>query len=130
MSDLEDTLRRFVEEQTPHNRYLGLRLASVRPGEAVCEVPSSAALVGDPRVGTMHGGVITALMDVTSGAAVCMRLGQLQGIATLELRIDSLRPASPGQSLSARAHCYHVAGSTAFVRALAYDEDKANPIAS
>jgi acyl-coenzyme A thioesterase PaaI-like protein len=121
MSDLLDTLRSFVEERTPYNRHLGLRLTAVGPGEATCELPLT------------HAGAITALMDVTSGAAVCMKLGRLQGIATFELRIDSLRPASVGgvgRSLRARAHCYHLAGSTAFVRALAYDEDRETAVAS
>jgi uncharacterized protein (TIGR00369 family) len=130
ISDLEQTLRTFVDEQTPHNRYLGLRLSSVGPGEATCALPYSAALVGDSDAATLHGGVITALMDVASGAAVCMELGRLRSMATLEMRIDSLRPPTSGQSLSARAHCYRVAGSTAFVRALAYDEDTSGPVAA
>jgi uncharacterized protein (TIGR00369 family) len=130
MSDLEQTLRAFVDERTPHNRYLSLRLTSVGPGEATCAVPYSAKLAGDPDSGTVHGGVITALIDVASGAAVCMELGRLRGIATLGMRIDSLRPPTPGQSLSARARCYRIAGSTAFVRALAYDEDPSSPVAA
>jgi uncharacterized protein (TIGR00369 family) len=130
MSDLEQTLRDFVDERTPHNRYLGLRLASVGPGEATCALPYSAKLAGQPDGGPLHGAAVTALVDVASGAAVCMELGRLRRIATLEMRIDSLRPPSPGQSLSARAHCYRIAGAIAFVRALAYDEDPDSPVAS
>jgi acyl-coenzyme A thioesterase PaaI-like protein len=118
MADLLDTLRLFVEERTPYNRHLGLRLTAVGPGEATCELPLT------------HAGAMTALMDVTSGAAVCMQLGRLRGIATFELRIDALRPVSVGRSLRAHAHCYHLAGSTAFVRALAYDEETATPVAA
>ena len=130
MSKLVETLRAFVEESTPHNRYLGVHLASVGPGQATCKLPYSQALAGDPETATMHGGVVLALLDVASGAAVCMRLGKLQPMATLELRVDSLRPATPGRPLSARADCHHIEGSTAFVRALAYDGDPNDPVAS
>jgi uncharacterized protein (TIGR00369 family) len=130
MSDLEMALRTFVDERTPHNRRLGLRLASVGPGEATCRLPYSAELAGDPNTGALFGGVTTALIDVASGAAVCMQLGRLRPMATLEMRIDSLRPPTPGHSLSARAHCYGIVGSTAFVRSLVYDENPASPVAS
>jgi uncharacterized protein (TIGR00369 family) len=130
MSGLEETLRSLVEDRTPHNKYLGIRLESVGPGEATCMVPPATALVGDLNAATTHGGVTAALIDVASGAAVCMALGRAQRIATLELRIDSLRSAIATHCLRARAECYKVVGMTAFVRAFAYHEDPTDPVAS
>ena len=125
-----DILRSLIEERTPHNCALGLRLVDTTPRAATCTLPYSGALVGDEETGAIHAGAISTLMDVTSGAAVLMRLQRVQGIATLDLRIDYLRPAGSGRPLTATAECYKVVGSMAFVRAVAHDGDAVDPVAA
>ena len=51
-------------------------------------------------------------------------------IATLDLRIDYLKPATPNQPVRTRAHCYKVTRSVAFTRAVAFHDDPDDPIAS
>ena len=51
-------------------------------------------------------------------------------IATLDLRIDYVRPALPHQEVICDAHCYKVTRHVAFVRATAHHGDNASPIAT
>jgi acyl-coenzyme A thioesterase PaaI-like protein len=49
--------------------------------------------------------------------------------ATLDLRVDYLRPAEPGKTVIGRGECYKVTKSIAFVRGEAHDGDPARPLA-
>jgi uncharacterized protein (TIGR00369 family) len=93
-------------------------------------LPYRADLVGNPDTGVLHGGVITALLDACSGAAVFAALPRLVPIATLDLRIDYLRPAQAGCAVQAHATCYKLTRNVAFTRAVAYHEDPDDPIAA
>ncbi len=117
-------------ENVPHGKALGITIEDL--GDDWCRfvMPYDLRFVGNPETGVLHGGVITALLDGCSGIAVFARLAQLQPIATLDLRIDYLRPAEPGKAVRAHAHCYHMTRNVAFTRAVAYHEQEADPIAS
>jgi uncharacterized protein (TIGR00369 family) len=95
----------------------------------VHELPYDAKLVGNPDSGTLHGGAITALLDGSSGVAVFNALAELVPIATLDLRIDYLKPAEPGKSVISKATCYQVTRNVAFTRAVAYQDDPEDVIA-
>ncbi|HUJ57426.1 MAG TPA: hotdog fold thioesterase [Kofleriaceae bacterium] len=119
----------FVQA-VPHNRALGMRVVSLTRANAVFELPYDPKLVGNVDTGVLHGGAITALLDACSGAAVFAALVEMTSIATLDLRIDYLRPAEPGRDVVAHATCYRLARNVAFTRALAYHDDEHDPIAS
>ena len=51
-----------------------------------------AELVGNPETGVVHGGVITTLLDSVCGLAVFSSFTQMRPVATLDLRIDYLKP--------------------------------------
>jgi uncharacterized protein (TIGR00369 family) len=120
----------FVQH-VPHNRALGLRFLSCQAGgEVVVELPYRPELIGNPDTGVIHGGAITALLDATCGAAVFVKLAAFAPIATLDLRIDYLKPARAGAAVRAKAVCYKTTHNVAFARAIAYGDDEADPIAS
>jgi uncharacterized protein (TIGR00369 family) len=106
----------------PHARALDMRVDEVLSGHAELSLPYNPQLVGDPQTGVLHGGVVTALLDTAMGTAVVSHPQSTGGTATIDLRIDYMRPATPGQRLRAEAECYRVTRSVAFVRATAYDE--------
>lgn len=113
----------------PHNRALGLRVVGYAEGTAIIELPYHEQLVGNPETGVLHGGAITTLMDATCGASVFIKRRRPGRVATLDLRIDYLRPATPGQKVIAKAECYKVTRSVAFTRGIAHHGDEADPIA-
>ena len=113
----------------PHAQALGMELERVDGGTAVISMPYADKLVGDPQTGVVHGGAVSALMDTCCGAAVMSHPRNLSHTATIDLRIEYLRPATPGQTITTTATCYHVTRSVAFVRATAVDEDAENPVA-
>lgn len=121
--------RQFIES-IPHSRALGMRLTEIGDGHAVIVMPYDARLVGDPRTGVIHGGAVSSLMDTCGGAAVMSHPSNPGGTATMDLRIDYMRAATPGQALTARAEVYHITRTVGFVRAVATDEDESRPVAT
>jgi len=114
----------------PHSGELGMRLISQEPDVAVMMIPYDPRLIGDPETGVMHGGAITALLDTCCGAAVMMSRKKPTSTATLDLRINYMRPATPKRAVFAHAHCYRATRTVGFVRAVAFHENKDDPIAT
>lgn len=122
-------------DHAPHSRALGIKTHDAGRDRTLLSVEWREDLVGEPDSGIIAGGVITALLDHACGHAVQVALsgdGDLQRtpIATLDLRIDYMRPAEPRKEIFASAHCYRITRSIAFVRAVAYDREESDPVAT
>jgi uncharacterized protein (TIGR00369 family) len=128
--ELRERINRQFEEGVPHNRALGMELLELGEGGARNRLPWAPHLVGDPETGVIHGGVITSLLDACCGAAVFQALGEPQPIATLDLRIDYMKPATPKVDVHGVARVTKVTRNVAFVRATAYQETEDNAVAT
>ena len=120
----------MIREFVPHNRSLGLEVVRVRDREVWVRLPYRPELIGNPETGVLHGGAISSMMDAASGLAVMTRLGRSGFIATLDLRIDYLKPARAERDVIAHATCFKVTKHVCFVRGVAYVDDESDPIAS
>lgn len=125
-----DTARDFMMVRVPHSRALGQRLTACAEGHASGEQPYDLRLVGNPETGEIAGGVVTTLLDSVCGMAVLSKLRVLQRIATVDLRVDYLRPTQAERTLYCVADCFRVTHHIAFVRATVHDGAPDNPLAT
>ena len=123
-----ETVKRFFMD-LPFSKFLGLNLDRLGGGRAKMSMPYQKKLIGDPKTGVIHGGVVTTLLDSCCGAAVMAAGSPKFPTATIDLRIDYMRPATPSQRIKAIATCYNLTKSVAFVRAVALDHNEEKPVA-
>lgn len=129
MADKTQLARQFIEA-IPHSAALGMELTEIGEGRAVILMPYDTKLIGDPETGVIHGGAVSALMDTCCGAAVMSHPSAPSSTATIDLRIDYMRGATPGQTIRTTATCHHVTRNVAFVRAVATDDATDTPVAT
>ena len=125
---LEDLNRKFVS-RTPHMREIGARITAVAPSRGSMTLPARPEWVGDPLRGQLHPGALTVLADSACGLAVGAALKERAPYATLDLRMDYLRPAGPELDVHCDAHCFRLTRNVAFVRGEVYQADREQPIA-
>lgn len=127
----DDSLQRVraMIQFTPQARALGMEMVRIEPARVWGRVPYREELIGDPETGVIAGGVITTFLDTLCGTAAVAAMEQPTTVATIDLRIDYMRGATPERDVLAEAHCYKLGRSIAFVRAVAYEDTPDNPIA-
>src|SRR3954470_16297922 len=126
----EDLAEAIKGRRSDYGQISGLQLDRFAPREAWSGRPYRPVFVGDTETGVLHGGVVTAMLDESCGMAVQLALDGTSAIATLDLRIDYQKPATPGLEIRAHAVCYRVTRSIAFVRATAYQDSEDDPVAT
>ena len=113
-----------------HGGAIGIAYRDHGDDWAELELPYDERLVGVSASGVIASGPIVSLMDMATSIAIWIRLGTFRHQATLDLRVDYLRPARPGSTIVGRGVCYATTRSVAFVRGQAHDGDAQDPIAN
>ena len=139
MSDIEDTItdgERFdpaqffeLARKVGHGSALGMEFQDSGENWTELCLPWREELVGVPDSGILASGAIVSLIDTASGTAVWAALGKFIPLATIDMRIDYLRPAFKGESVFARCECTKLTSRIAFTRGTAHVGDPAKPIA-
>lgn len=98
-------IRESFVERMPFNRILGLDVISLHHERAECRFAMRPELVGNYVRNILHGGVTSAVLDVTGGLVAFLGvqrkmrgqsveeiLERFARIGTIDLRVDYLRP--------------------------------------
>ena len=102
MKALQPLMRKVMEELIAFNKHLGLKVESFDREAPRLRFDMRPELIGNPSTKILHGGVISATLDVTGGLAIMMKLlhgapqnmgpGDFPNMGTIDLRVDYLRP--------------------------------------
>jgi uncharacterized protein (TIGR00369 family) len=100
MKVLQPLMRKVMEDLIAFNKHIGLKVESFEQAAPKLRFDMRPELVGNPTRQILHGGVISAALDVVGGLAIMLSLaGEMDGtpetfpnIGTIDLRVDYLRP--------------------------------------
>jgi uncharacterized protein (TIGR00369 family) len=121
---IEAVIHRMFEDIIPFNRVIGLKIDSLDPKAPRLRFDMRPELVGNPVRQILHGGVISATLDVVGGLAIALAsiaekgaaatARQFPNIGTIDLRVDYLRPGR-GQYFVATGRVVRLGGRVAVV---------------
>ncbi len=121
---IETQIGRAFEQMIPFNRVLGLKVDSLDPKAPRLRFDMRPELVGNPVRQILHGGVISATLDVVGGLAIALAslaekddataVRNFPNIGTIDLRIDYLRPGR-GKYFIATGRVVRLGGRVAVV---------------
>ena len=128
-AELQEAVRGFFE-RIPFNQSLGIQIGELAVDKVSMHLPMKPELIGNFVQGILHGGVISALLDVTGGAMALIGAferhqhlsAKLSKLGTIDLRIDYLRPGR-GQHFTAQAVLLRSGNKVAVVRSELHADD-------
>ena len=97
---LQLLMRKVMEEHIAFNKHLGLKVESFDSAAPKLRFDMRPELVGNPTRQILHGGVISATLDVAGGFAIMLSIARdsavtpssFPNMGTIDLRVDYLRP--------------------------------------
>lgn len=100
MRALQPLMRKVMEEMIAFNKLLGLRVESFDREAPKLRFDMRPELIGNPSTKILHGGVISATLDVAGGFVIMLGLAHemdsvptsFPKMGTIDLRVDYLRP--------------------------------------
>ena len=130
-----DRLRRLYQERLPFNRVLGITVTSVTSDGGTMAFSTRKDLIGNIFHRTLHGGVISSVLDavggLTASASLVVRAAGLSEekvkamfaqVGTIDLRVDYLRPGR-GERFTASGRIMRSGRKVAVVRMEMHNQD-------
>lgn len=129
-NDALQIIRERFHEIVPHSKEIGMTIDETGDGWAIMSLPYQPFMLGDQERGLIHSSVVTSLVDTCSGLSVFCALPEYQNIATLDLRLDFMRPAVSEKTIYCRAECHRLTHQIGFSHAIVYQDSPDNPLAT
>ena len=130
------TVRTIFEDKIPFNNILGLQIESLDFDSASLRFDMSDQLVGNFYKGSLHGGVVSATLDVTGGLVAFLgvikkmrgkptqqTMERFSRMATIDLRVDYLRPGL-GEHFLATGYILRIGNRVAVTRMELHNDEK------
>lgn len=94
--------------------HMALDIQKVSAEGVLVRMPFNPDFCVDSDQTLLHGGILTALLDSVFGLANFIAIEGVSTMATLDLRVDYLRPAHSRRDILVRARCYRQTRHIAF----------------
>ncbi len=130
-------IREMFEEKPPFHKILGVKIRSISFDRVQLFLKMREEFIGNYIQGSLHGGVISSLIDITGGLAAFMGLqGKLSGealekrlarigkLGTIDLRVDYLRPGR-GKEFVSTGYNLRTGNKVSVIRIELHDESNA-----
>lgn len=114
----------------PYAAASGMKVTELGKGTVSLFQPARDTWTGDSELQMIHTGCLSVLADTACGLAVGAAMDTPEPIATLDLRMDYLRPAMAMTDLVCKAECYRLSRSIAFVRGQVFQIGQDEPVAT
>ncbi len=95
-------------------KHMALEIMDAGPKGVTMRMPFNREFCIDEAETLVHGGVLTTLLDSAFGLANFAAIDEVASMATLDLRVDYLRPARSRLALVVHAECYRQTRHVAF----------------
>ena len=131
-----DQLEQLYGERLPFNRVLGVEVTALSAVGGAMAFAMREDLVGNVFHGTLHGGVISAVLDAVGGLTASASLADraagrseekvtemVARVGTIDLRVDYLRPGR-GRRFTANGRIMRSGRKVAVVRMEMHNEKK------
>ena len=112
-----------------YNRALGVEFAELASTGVVLRIRYRPDLVASIDDETLNDGAVAAMVDAALGFSVHWAMPDDRSLATLDMRIDRLRPPLPRRDVLCRATCLGFDEHVAYVRGEVYHDQRAEPFA-
>ncbi|TVR76499.1 MAG: hotdog fold thioesterase [Chitinophagaceae bacterium] len=92
----KEMYKQIIDEMIPLHKWWGISLEEIEEGYAKIKIPFRKEFIGDPRIQSIHGGIIATALDSAGGAAGITTLQSAEDtLSTIDMRVDYLQRGRP-----------------------------------